>query len=124
MTPEKTVPVITTVVSVPAEVGENEPTVGLGKKVKPVFVPVPPLVTTLTLPLVPVFTTAVIWVALLTVYDFALLPPKVTEVALVKPVPVMTTELSVPAEAGVKEVIAGVQENELDVLKVKPAAIT
>jgi len=76
--------------------------------VKPVRVPVPTGVVTLTAPVVPVPTTAVICVAELTVKLVAAVPPKLTALALVKPVPVIVTEVPVPAVVGVNEVIVGV----------------
>ena len=65
--PVRFVPFIVIKLSDPADVGEKVVIVGLGKKVKPDFVAVPAEVTTFTLPLVPVFTTAVICELLFTV---------------------------------------------------------
>jgi hypothetical protein len=62
-------------------------------------------VVTLTLPLVPEPTTAVIEVALTTVNDEAAVPPKLTAVTPVKFVPVIVTVVPVFADVGVKEVI-------------------
>ncbi len=77
------------------------------------LVAVPPGVITLTVPEVPAATTAVIWVAELTVKDAAAVLPKVTltadDVKLVdeKFVPVITTEVEFPPLAGVNEVMVG-----------------
>ena len=97
----KPVPVIVTEVPVPAVVGVNEVIVGaVAEYVNPASVPVPPGVVTLTEPVVPVPTTAVICVAEFTVKLVAALPPKLTALALVKPVPVIVTEVPVPAVVG------------------------
>ena len=80
---------------------------GAETKVKPVLVAVPAGVVTLTLPLVPDATTAVIWVKEFTVKELAAVPPKLTAVAPVKLVPVITTETPVPELVGVKEEMAG-----------------
>ncbi len=61
---------------------------------------------TLTTP-EPAGTTAVMLVAELTVIDVAAVPPKVTEVAPVKPVPVIVTEAPGAALPGEIEAIAG-----------------
>ena len=55
----------------------------------------------------PAGTTAVILVAELTVIEVAAVPPKVTEVAPVKPVPVIVTEAPAAALVGDIDVIAG-----------------
>ena len=62
---------------------------------------------TLTLPLVPLATTAVTLVALATLNDAASVPPKLTAVVPVKAVPVMVTVAPVGADAGEKEVMVG-----------------
>ncbi len=59
----KLVPVMVTVTPEPALVGVNEPIVGVGKNVNPVWVAVPPAVVTETFPLEPAANTAVILVA-------------------------------------------------------------
>ena len=76
--------------------------------VKPARLAVPPGVVTLTLPLVPLATTAVMLVALTKEKDVAAVPPKPTTVTPVKLVPVMVTVAPVAAEVGVKEVMVGV----------------
>jgi hypothetical protein len=76
-------------------------------KVNPPRVAVPPGVVTLTLPVVPLATTAVMVVASTTVYEVAAEPPKLTVVAPVKLVPVMVTVAPVAADVGVNEVILG-----------------
>ena len=78
------------------------------QKVKPVLAPVPLAVVTLTLPLVPLPTTAVMVVAFTTVNEVAAVPPKLTAVAPVKFVPVMVTVEPVAAVVGVKDVSVGV----------------
>jgi hypothetical protein len=104
----KPVPVIVTEAPAPAVVGVKEVIVGVAAEyVNPVSVPVPPAVVTLTAPVVPVPTTAVICVAELTVKLVAAVPPKLTALALVKPVPVIVTEAPAPAVVGVNELIVG-----------------
>ena len=104
----KPVPIITTELPVPVVAGVNEEMVGTAEYVNPASVAVPPGVVTLTEPVVPVPTIAVICVAELTVKFVAAVPPKLTALAVVKPVPVIVTELPVPAVVGVNEVIVGV----------------
>ena len=76
----------------------------------PADVAVPPTVVTLTVtaPL-PAGATAVIWVAELTTYAVAAVPPKLTAVAPVKLVPVMTTLVPPPVgpDVGASPVIVG-----------------
>jgi hypothetical protein len=64
-------------------------------------------VVTLTAPVVPEPTTAVILVALTTVNVVAAVPPKLTAVAPVKFVPVIVTVCPVPAEVGLNDAIVG-----------------
>jgi len=104
--PVKFVPVITTDKPLPELVGVKEVMVGAAI-VNPVLVAVPPGVVTLTLPLVPEPTTAVIWVDELTVNELAAVPPKLTAVAPVRFVPVMVTDPPDASVDGVKEVIVG-----------------
>ena len=59
--------------------------------VNPALLAMPFSVVTLTLPVAPAPTTAVILVALTTVNEVAAVPPKLTAVAPVKSVPVMVT---------------------------------
>ena len=76
------------------DVGLNDVIVGAGVadiKVNPVLLPIPFGVVTLTLPVAPVPTTAVIVVALTTVNEAAAVPPNLTAVAPVKLVPVIVT---------------------------------
>jgi hypothetical protein len=110
--PLKSVPRIVTVWFLRAEAGEKELTsgVGVGMKLNPARVAVPPGVVTTTLPLAPVPTTAVILVVLLTQNSLAATAPNVTEVAPLKLVPLMTTICSGLAEVGLKEVIVGTEE--------------
>ena len=76
------------------DAGLNDVIVGAGVadiKVNPVLLALPFGVVTLTLPVVPAATTAVILVALTTVNEVAIVPPKLTAVAPVKLVPVIVT---------------------------------
>ena len=104
----KFAPVIVTVVPVPADEGLNEVMAGaLAEKVNPARVPMPTAVVTVTLPLVPAATTAVMVSGLTTVNDVADVPPNFTDEELQKPVPVMVTVCPVAAVVGVNEVIVG-----------------
>jgi hypothetical protein len=92
------------------DVGVNDVIVGAGAaavNVNPALLALPFAVVTLTLPVVPAATTAVILVALTTVNEVAAVPPKLTAVAPVKLVPVIVTVCPVPAEVGLKDVIVG-----------------
>ncbi len=116
--PVKLVPVMVTVAPEPVEVGVNEVMVGAGIKVKPDKVPVWLLeLVTVTLPVVPAATTAVMVVVLTTLNDVAAVPPNLTELMLVKLVPVMVTVAPEAAEVGVKEEIVGVAPNTDDTNK-------
>ena len=89
----------------------------MATQIKPLFVPVPPGVVTLTLPEVPVLTTAVIDVALTTLNEVAAVPPKLTAEALVKSVPVRVTVKPLPELVGENELITGAG------IKVKPLLV-
>ena len=102
----KLVPVMVTVVPFEAEVGENEEMVGL-EYMYPDFVEIPLGVVTLTLPEVPVATTAVIVVAPTILNDVAAVPPKLTAVAPDKLVPVMVTVAPLAAVVGVNDEMVG-----------------
>ena len=67
----------------------------------------PLAVVTNTLPVAPLPTTAVMEVPLTTVKELAAIPPKLTEVAPVKFVPVIVTVCPVLADVGLNELIAG-----------------
>ncbi|MFH1242063.1 MAG: hypothetical protein V1689_06825 [Pseudomonadota bacterium] len=69
---------------------------------------VPPGVVTVTLPVDPVPTVAVIWVDELTVKEAAV-PPNVTALVPVKLVPWMVTDVPVPPDVGTKDMMVGVQ---------------
>ena len=72
----------------------------------PALEPEQPRVVTEIVPVLPDAGTAVICVALFTTNDCAATPPKVTAVAPVKLVPVITTEVELPQpEAGLNELI-------------------
>ncbi len=103
----KFVPVMIIVLPMAPDSGEKEVMVGAGKNVNPSRLPVPPGVVTLTIPEVPVSTTAVMFVALTTLKEVAAVPPKLTAVAPVKMVPVMVIVVPKIADAGVKEVMVG-----------------
>ena len=105
--PVRFVPVIVTVVAVPALVGLKDETVGAGIIVNPVSVAIPPGVVTDTFPEVPAPTTAVILVGETTANDVAAVPPKLTAVAPVRFVPVIVTVVAVPALVGVNDDIVG-----------------
>ena len=105
--PVKFVPVRVTVNPLPELVGVNELMTGAGIKVNPLLVAVPPGVVTLTFPVVPAATMAVIVVAFTTLNEVASVPPKLTAVASVKFVPVMVTVVPTPPEVGLNDVMAG-----------------
>ena len=76
------------------DVGVNDVIAGAGVadvNVNPILLAMPLDVVTLTLPVVPVPTTAVMLVALTTVNEVAAVPPKLTADAPVKFVPVKVT---------------------------------
>ena len=75
--------------------------------VNPALLTMPFAVVTLTLPVAPAPTTAVILVALTTVNEVAAVPPKLTAVVPVKFVPVIVTVCPVPAEVGLNDAIVG-----------------
>lgn len=103
----KLVPVITTVVSLVPEAGLKEEIAGVGKKEKPGKVVIPPgaVICTFPLPLEP--TIAVTLVEEFTVKEVASAPPKLTEVAPVRLVPVRVIIVPALPEAGVKELRVG-----------------
>jgi hypothetical protein len=109
LAPVRFVPVITTVAPLEALLGLNVVMVGAAAEIKvnPLTVTVPTGVVTLTLPLAPLPTTATIVMALTTLNDLAAVPPKLTELAPVKLVPVMVTIWPLRAEVGAKEAIVG-----------------
>ena len=79
----------------------------------PLLVAVPSGVVTVTVPVAPAATMAVIWVAESTVKLDALVPPNVTAVAPVKLVPVMVTDVPVPPDVGEKDVMVGAAKVQL-----------
>ena len=92
------------------DVGVKEVIAGAGVadiNENPTLLAMPFDVVTLTLPVAPAPTTAVILVALTTVNEVAAVPPKLTAVAPVKLVPDIVTVCPVPAEVGLNEVIVG-----------------
>jgi hypothetical protein len=103
----KLVPVITMVLPLVAVVGVNEEMVGAGMKVNPASEATPPGVVTETFPDVPLATTAVMVVALITLKDAAFVPPKLTAVAPVKLEPEIVTVAPEPALVGVNELMVG-----------------
>ena len=78
------------------------------QKVYPAKLAVPFGVLTLTLPLAPLPTIAVIEVEFTTVNEAAAVPPKLTVVAPVKLVPVIVTVVPAALVVGVNDVIVGV----------------
>lgn len=110
--PVKLVPVIVTCIPLHADAGVNEVMVGAGvfRKVKPDFVAVPYGVITLTSPVVPEATAAVICVSEFTVNELAAVPPKDTAVAPAKFVPVIVTIAPDAADVGVNEEIVGIRD--------------
>lgn len=126
--PLRFVPVIVTVAPTAALVGENVAIVGAATKVNgPTELTVPPGVVTLTRPVAPAATLAVIWVNDTTVTPVAGTPPKVTVAGAVKPVPVIVIVMPVPALVGVKLVIVGTGANVnpvADAAVPEPGAIT
>ena len=108
--PMKLVPVRVTILSVVAPVGVNDVIVGAGGVVyvKPAWMAVPPPGTvTLTLPLTPVPTTALILVDEIIVEEKAFVPPNCTEEAPVKLVPVRVITSPEVAVVGVNDVKVG-----------------
>ncbi len=107
--PVKFVPVMTTEVPTGPLVGVKNVIVGAGIAVKvAALVAVPPAVVTVIEPVTaPVGTVAVIWVAESITKVVAAVPPNFTDVAPVKFVPVMTTNVPGPPVVGVKLVIVG-----------------
>ena len=105
LAPLKFVPVITTGVPLEALPGLKLLMVGTAAetKVNPLRVAVPAGVTTRTSPLAPLPTTATMVVALTTLKDLAAVPPKLTELAPVRLVPVRVTVWPSRAEVGEKE---------------------
>jgi hypothetical protein len=105
--PVKLVPVIVTVCPVQAVAGVKLVTVGGTARIKPANAAVPTGVVTLTLPLVPDATTAVIVVGFTYEKEVAAVPPNVTAVTPVKLVPVMVTVAPDNTAVGENEVITG-----------------
>src|SRR5665213_1558141 len=85
----KPVPVIVTRDPTAPEAGEKEVITGLVNQVKEATEELPPAFVTVTLPLAPVPTMAVISVEELTVKESAFIPPMVTAVPPVKEVPLI-----------------------------------
>lgn len=106
--PVKFVPVIATVVPVPAAVGVKEVIVGGRRKVKPGKVAVPNEVVTETSPEDPAPTTASMVLGEMTTKDAAGVPPKSTAVAPAKLRPVMVTVAPAGAANGANPLMAGV----------------
>lgn len=123
--PVKPEPYIVTVMPGPALVGAKLVIIGPGTKVNPAKVVVPPGVVTSTLPVAPAPTVALICVAEMTVNAAAGIPPKLTAVAPVKPVPIITTTPPVPMLVGAIPVIVGggIKVNPPDAA-VPPGAVT
>ena len=107
LAPVKPLPVIVTDDPTGPLVGENELMTGVTENAV-VVVAVPPEVVTAITPLPPAGAAAVIWLpSELTANDDAALPLNVTEVAPVKPEPVIVTEVPTGPLVGVNELIVG-----------------
>src|SRR6266545_4311450 len=111
-TPTKFVPLIVTRVPTGPEVGENDVIVGAPGPATTLnaftLAAVPTWVVTAIGPVVaPTGTVAMIWVGPSTVQKAAVVPPKVTEVAPNKFVPVIVTEVPAGPEVGLNEVMVG-----------------
>ncbi len=88
--------------------GVKDVMVGALTKVKSLLlVAVPPGVVTVTLPVDPLPTMAVIWVVEFTVKPNAAVPPNFTALAPVKLVPKTVTVVPVPPDVGLKYVMVG-----------------
>jgi len=85
-------------------------------KKNPVFEPLPPVPVTVTAPVEPLPTTAVIWVVETTVKELAAVPPNVTEVMAVKFVPVIVTVCPLVAELGLIAETVGAAAEAINVL--------
>jgi hypothetical protein len=108
--PFKYCPSITTEEPLPAVVGLKAVITGLYNTVNAELeIAVPPDVTTVILPVSPFPNTTVIWVEELIVKLAAAVPPKLTAVAPVKFVPLITTEVPLGPDAGLKLVIDGLE---------------
>ncbi len=106
----KLLPEIVTIVPAGPEIGVNEDTMGAGKElnVNPARLPVPYCEVTVTEPVDPPPTTAVIFVAELIVKEVAGAPPNLTPVAHVKFEPVIDTVVPIPPDVGVNADTTGV----------------
>ena len=80
-------------------------------------------VVTVTIPEDPLATTAITVVADTIVSELAVVPPKVTEVASVKFVPVIVTVVPFTAVVGVKDVMAGAGKNEKSPSVAEPSGV-
>ena len=112
--PVRLLPVITTDTPLPPDGGEKELIVGVEVEAEPkvkldVELADPLGVVTLITPLAPLPTTAVIWVAEFTTKLWAAVPPNLTAVAIIRFVPVITTEVPVSPAVGEKELIVGTE---------------
>jgi hypothetical protein len=105
--PIKFVPVIVTVVPVPALVGLKEVIIGGAAKIKPDKDPEPNALVTSTSPEAPVPTVALITFAFTTPKLDAETPPNFTAVAPVKNDPKIVTPVPVPPDAGLKDETIG-----------------
>jgi hypothetical protein len=107
--PVNSLPEITTSLPTGPEVGVNESTIGATRTVKlPALIPVPAGLVTETGPLVvPAATVAVIWRSESIVKPAAGVPLKATAVAVLKPLPELTTSVPTGPEVGANELTAG-----------------
>ena len=70
---------------------------------------VPPGVVTVTTPIEPFPTMAMIWVSEFIIKLEAAVPPNLTTVAPIRLLPVITTDVPLPPEVGAKDVIVGIE---------------
>ena len=103
----KLVPLIVMVAPTGPERGEKEVIVGTNPKVNPERAPVPKLLVTVTSPVAPLPTTAVILVEELITNEAAGVPPKLTAVMSLKFPPSMVTVVPFMPVVGVNDVTAG-----------------
>jgi len=126
--PVKLVPIIVTTVPGPALVGENEVSVGKGKKVKiSLLVAMPPRVVRVIGPVAPLPMLAVSEVRLRTENEAAAIPPIDTALTPLKLVPVIDIAIPEPAVFGVNAVMeggGGMTMKFVGLLTVPPSVVT
>ena len=119
----KPVPAIVTVVPIGPDAGENDVITGVANQVKPGREEDPPGFVTITFPVPPLPTIALILVDELTMNDNTFIPPTVTPVVPVKEVPVIFKIVpSVPC-IGVNDITVG-KEIKPVIVAVPPGVVT